>query len=262
MALKNYVLGRGAVYLARVHAESKEPGQFRYVGNTTEFNLTAETEDLEHVSSDGGINEVDARVQLSVTRTGTMIMDDIQPDNLAIFFFGAAGDRDPAQPATAAPPDHIEMAAAGEFPERAIFLGTDKNNPAGHRKVTVASVTPVPAAPVLVKDVDYSVDDGSGRILFADTATVRLLTQVTVDYSYIADDEIEIKSGDMAFEGALRFVEDNPEGDDNLWTMPLIALSPNGDLSLKGEEWRQIPLSVSVQKPANAQAIYINGIPA
>ena len=90
MAARNYVLGRGRIFVAKIDADTEKPGPFRYVGNTTEFNLTAETEDLEHTDSDRGINEVDDQVQLSVTRSGTLTMDDIQRQNLALFFFGTA----------------------------------------------------------------------------------------------------------------------------------------------------------------------------
>ena len=264
MALKNFVLGRGEVYLAN-HDADENPMNWRYVGATRELNLTAETEDLEHVNSDAGINEVDARVQLSVTRSGTMIMEDIQPDNLALFLFGEAAARDGLTDATGAAGSDVQVETGdeGDFPERAIFLGVVASNPVGHRNVSSVVLTPVPAT-ALVKDTDYEVDDSSGRILFIDTGTVRLLTQVSVAYDYAEDNAIEIKSGTTPFTGAMKFIEFNPEGDNNDWSMPKVQLSPNGDLSLKAEEWRQVPFTVSVQSPAAAtvEALYINGAPA
>ena len=88
MATKNYVLGKGDVYFARF-TSGEEPGPYRFVGNTPEINLTVETESLDHVNSDEGVNQVDASVPLSVTRSGTLVMDDIQAENLALFFLGS-----------------------------------------------------------------------------------------------------------------------------------------------------------------------------
>ena len=87
MAERNYTLSRAKLFFAEF-LQGEMPGAFRYVGNTPEFNLTIESENLDHVSSDEGVREVDDSVPLDVTRSGTLIMDDIQLENLALFFFG------------------------------------------------------------------------------------------------------------------------------------------------------------------------------
>ena len=51
----------------------------------------------------------------------------------------------------------------------------------------------------------------------------------------------------------------NPKGADCTYFLPYVKLSPNGDYALKGDEWQQIPLSVEVLKPTNAEAIYRDG---
>ena len=281
MALNNYVLGRGKIHLARVHGDAKQPGQFRYVGNTPEFNLTAETEDLEHTNPDRGINEVDARVQLSVTRTGSLIMDDIQPENLSLFFFGARQSGARAADAV----DQTEVFSGARLSEilekddenTEIVIGIRPDDPTGARSIDAANITLAgensaanPVAVMLAEDVDWEVVDAlRGTIRLISTGKTftaagdAVLSEITITYrraAITADDNLVITSGNTAFEGALRFVEDNPEGDDNEWFLPLVTLSPNGDLALKGEEWRQIPLSIAVQKPAGSvEAIYLNG---
>lgn len=90
MATKNYTLGRGKVYFSRFKTGTQVPEGFRYIGNTPEFNLTIESEELDHYSSDGGIREKDDSVPLEVTRNGSMITDNIDPENVALFFFGTA----------------------------------------------------------------------------------------------------------------------------------------------------------------------------
>lgn len=92
MAIKtqkqNYSLGRGQLLFARFLDDTQVPGGFRYVGNTPEFNLTIESEELQHFSSDGGIREEDDSVPLDVTRSGTFTTDSVKPENISYFFFG------------------------------------------------------------------------------------------------------------------------------------------------------------------------------
>lgn len=85
---QNYTLGRGKVYLARFAPGTQTPLGFRYIGNTPEFSLTIESENLDHFSSDSGIREKDDSVPLEVTRSGTLTTDSIKPENVAFFFFG------------------------------------------------------------------------------------------------------------------------------------------------------------------------------
>ncbi len=86
----NYTLGRGKIMFSRFKTGTQTPAGFRYIGNTPEFNLTIESENLDHFSSDYGIREKDDSVVLEVTRSGSMITDNIKPENVALFFFGDA----------------------------------------------------------------------------------------------------------------------------------------------------------------------------
>ncbi len=90
MAAQNYTLGRGKVYFSRFKTGTQIPLGFKYIGNTPEFSLTIESENLDHFSSDQGIREKDDSVPLEVTRTGSLITDNIDPENVALFFFGEA----------------------------------------------------------------------------------------------------------------------------------------------------------------------------
>ena len=155
MALKNYVLGRGQIFLAELD-EDQNPGNLRYVGNTTEFNVTVETESLDHTNPDEGVNEVDDSVQISVTRSGTLIMDDIQRENLALFLFGsvealnvAADAADQTLNLTA---DQVN-AIQGQSADRVWFpLGVTAANPTGIRNTDAASF----AIAGLALNVDYN----------------------------------------------------------------------------------------------------------
>lgn len=85
---QNYTVGRGKIYFARFKPGTQIPAGYRYMGNSPEFNMSIESEDLDHFSSDYGIREKDDSVPLQVTRTGSMVTDNINPDNISLFFFG------------------------------------------------------------------------------------------------------------------------------------------------------------------------------
>lgn len=82
----DYNLGRGKVYF-------REPGEdgvaWRDLGNATEFNITAETETLEHQSSLEGLQQVDLEVTLSQKTSVSLVLDEINFDNVAIFLAGS-----------------------------------------------------------------------------------------------------------------------------------------------------------------------------
>lgn len=88
MESQNYTLGRGKIYFSRFKTGTQTPAGFNYIGNTPEFSLTIESENLDHFSSDEGIREKDDSVPLQVTRSGSMTTDSIRPSNVALFFFG------------------------------------------------------------------------------------------------------------------------------------------------------------------------------
>ena len=76
---KNYTLGRGRLYFDKFVIGTKTKTGQRYIGNTTEINLTSDSEALEHFDSDAGIRQKDMSVLLSLSRTGSFITDNISP---------------------------------------------------------------------------------------------------------------------------------------------------------------------------------------
>lgn len=90
----DYQLGRGIIYFAPQDATSgpvngeAENGLYRDLGNATEFNLTVDSETLEHTSSLQGLQTVDKEVRLSQQISFAFTLDEINFDNLAEFFSG------------------------------------------------------------------------------------------------------------------------------------------------------------------------------
>lgn len=253
-ATPNYTLGRGKVYFARF-ATGQTPGPFRYIGNTPEFNLTIESETLDHFSSDEGIREKDDSVPLEVTRTGSLVCDDINAENVALFFFGSTVTLTQVE-ATGQEEDFD-----GVNQEDVFQLGLTSNNRVGTRGVSAVVVESNPAGTTYVLGTDYTLDADRGMIAIMKGGGISDGSDITVSFTIDAASSVRVLSGSEPVEGALRFIEDNPKGDDRDIFLPYVKITPNGDLALKGDEWRQIPFSIEALKPSSGEAIYVDGQP-
>lgn len=254
-----YTLGRGEVHFSRFLTGTQTPTGYRYLGNTPEFSLTIESDELEHFSSDEGIRELDDSVPLEVTRTGSLITDNIDPANVALFFFGDSTAL--TQAVVASAPEVLNDIIAGHsYP-----LGVTPSNPAGYMGINTTGFTVVknPGSVPLVVDVDYTMDFNLGIISFiAGSLVATTGSDITVTYAVRGSTRTRVISGSQPVEGAMMYISRNPKGPDTVIKMPYVKLSPNGDYALKGDDWQQIPLSISVLKPTVGEAIYRDGLPA
>lgn len=258
MANKQYVLGRGKVHLARFLTGTTTPDGFRYIGNTPEFSLTIESEELDHYDSDEGIREKDDSVPLEVNRTGTLVTDNIDPANVALFFFGE--ESTVTQTGVAEQTVTLADIHAGY----SYKLGSSAANPAGYFGIDDATFSAAisSAGAALVLDTDYTVDYDNGIITFLAASAVAVEgASVDVTFTVEASTRNRVISGSSPVEGALMYVTKNPKGADATFYMPSIKITPNGDYALKGDDWQQIPLSLEVLKPEGAEAIYRDGKP-
>lgn len=254
---QNYTLGRGKVHFARFKTGTQTPDGFFYIGNTPEFSLTIESETLDHFSSDEGIREKDDSVPLEVNRSGSMTTDNIDPKNVALFFFGS--DTIVTQAVVAAAPFLIEDIKAGH----SYKLGATPINPAGHFGINTTGLTVVQGVTPLVAGTDYTIDLDGGIISFVEGSAIAVDgVDITVTYAIRASSRSRVISGSEPVEGAMIYRTRNPKGDDVVFFMPYVKITPNGDYALKGDEWQTIPLSLEILKPSTGEAIYRDGTPA
>lgn len=262
MAAKNYTLGRGELYFAPFTQGTTlaEKGE-AYLGNTPEFSLTVESEDLDHFSSDRGIREKDDSVQLEVTRSGSFTADDIDRMKLALFFFGSESVL--AQSAASYDAEPINDVVKGRYYQ----LGMNDTTPAGRRDVVYPGTGGTlfelkKGVTVLVHGTDYTLEPATGRILILETSsTVVDGDDLTCDYSVAASSRERVISGSTPTVGALRLVARNPKGKDFDYFLPYVKLSPNGDYSLKGDDWNTIPFNLEILRLTGREAIYVDGRP-
>lgn len=257
----NLTLGRGELFFAPFAAGTTNPTGERYLGNTPEFNLTLEEEKLDHYSSDRGIREKDKSISLQVNRTGTLITDNIDPENVALFFFGSASAL--AVTGATVTDEAIASVEQGKYYQ----LGTTAANPSGARELDVHTAGP-PAENIIVmddatttfvEDTDYTIDMALGRLYIVPGGAITDGTNLEVSYKTKTSSRTRVISGSAPVEGALRFIAKNPAGEQFDYFFPHVSLSPNGDYALKGDEWQQIPFNVEILKKTGLEAIYMDG---
>lgn len=254
---QNYTLGRGKVHFARFLPNTYTPDGFFYIGNTPEFSLTIESQTLDHYSSDEGIREKDDSVPLEVNRSGSMTTDNIDPKNVALFFFG--DDSTVTQAVVASAPETLTNIKAGH----SYKLGSSPANPAGAFGINPTGLTVMVGATPLVVNVDYTIDLDAGIISFVAGSLLAVDdADIVVTYAIRASSRSRVISGSEPVEGAMMYVTRNPKGADVVFYMPYVKITPNGDYALKGDEWQTIPLSLEILKPTSGEAIYRDGVPA
>lgn len=264
----NYTLGRGEVFFARFIDDDKTPGGERYVGNTPELSLTIEQEVLDHFSSDHGIREKDESIALQVNRTGTMSTDNVNTENVALFFFGSAATVVEAGGVITDElvPDvqqglHYQLGVSANRPAGAKGLAgqTDDSNSEGVDPIVVAATS---NSADYVEGTDYTVDYELGRLFIIEGGGIVNGTDLHVTYVIKASTYSRVISGSQPVEGAMRFIAFNPTGDDIDYYFPWVKVSPNGDYALKSDEWQTIPYNIEVLKRSDREAIYADGRPA
>lgn len=87
-ALNDYAVGRGKTYFDRFLPGTRTSTGERYLGNTPTFDQASAVTTLDHYSSDQGVKEKDKSVDLQVDNTITFSCDNIQFDNVALWFLG------------------------------------------------------------------------------------------------------------------------------------------------------------------------------
>lgn len=256
-----YTLGRGELYFARyVPGTLEHDGNYRYLGNSPEFNLTVEEEKLDHFSSDRGIREKDLSISLEVTRSATITLDSIELDNLALFFFGSSTL---AQVSKQTGVEETYMTQGNAF----IQLGEGSDNPVGYRHIdydTIVVTDGESSAKTYVKGTDYTVEVETGLLYIVpgegiDTDAAGDTQKIEVTYDVKKHEYDRVISGGTAIEGALKYVSRNPAGEQRDFFMPRVTVGPNGDLALKGDDWQTMPFSIEVLKKPGYEALYATG---
>lgn len=251
---QNYTLGRGKIEFGQFKPGTQIPRGERYFGNTPEFGISAEQENLDHYSSDEGVRKKDESVLLQLDYTGSLTTDHISPENMAIFFLGEASKvTTVAATAVAFSFDEIEQGLTYQ-------LGTSDATPSGVRQITNFTLAGDGATAVI--NVDYAVDLELARVTVLEGSTI-LADGATLAGTYDVEGSTRdrVVSKATTVEGALRFIAKNPAGEKIDYYMPWVKITPNGDFALKSDEWQTLPYTLEILKKGDLEAIYADGRP-
>lgn len=253
--LGNQTLGRGKVYVSTFLPGTHTPAGWRYVGNTTAFNLSVNQEKLDHFSSDAGIRVKDKSVVLQVDVTGNLVLDDINNENLGLFFLGSQSIV--AQTSASGQTESFAGVKQGYIYK----LGITALNPTGVRTISNVVVS-VSGSPKTL-GTDYTFDAARGYVTIVEGGTIADGATISVTYDRGAVNRKQFISGTTQIEGAIWFESFNPQGEKNDFLMPYVRLGPNGDFNLKADEWQQLPLTAEILEDTayNKKAIYLDGQP-
>lgn len=252
----NYTLGRGKLYFARFKPGTTTPGGERYLGNTPEVSFSSDSQRLDHYNSDSGVRNKDASVLLQMDYAGGFSLDDIQFENLAMLFLGNSGVE------TVAAKTAQTETFTNVMPKLTYQLGTTASTPTGTRNVTVASVKDsTTTSTTYAAGTDYVVDEATGRITILEGTTIPADGGITVEWASEAyTQEFAVSDADT-IEGQLRYVADNPMGENIDYLLPWVQITPDGDYALKGDDWQVMNFTLAILKKGDLKAVYANGRP-
>lgn len=262
----NYTLGRGKLYFDLFKPGTNVGSGERYIGNTPELSLSNETETLDHYNSDEGLRELDMSVLLEVASNGSFTTDNIDRENVALFFLGESTDK-----TSTTKVGHRE-AFTGYKLGRYLQVGASSTDPTGVRNITNVKVFTAAVGTVVdlgatlvgqsgVTEVEatgnYELDLEMGRIYLEPTATGIVATdKLLVQCDVTGQTRSMIVSSNSMIYGSLRFISDNPVGENRDLFYPKVTLTPDGDYNLKGDDWQTMGFTFKALKMAGRKRVY------
>lgn len=253
MASENLTLGKGELWFSPYKTGTQIGEGLEFLGNCPTFSLTAETTKLDHYGSTRGIREKDNSVTLEKTVTGSIVTDDIKPENIARFIGGSASTLTVASStgATSAFTDVVQG--------RRYQLGVTTNTPTGARNVS--NVVVETGATTHVANTDYIVHAELGMVEIVVGGGIENGDDIEVTFDIAASTRSLVVSSVNDIEGELKFISYNAEGPLVDYFMPRVKLTPNGDFQIISEEWTTISWNVEVLTRGSQAQVYCDGRP-
>ncbi len=246
--MDNIVLGRGELFFDPFVPGTEILTGERPLGNTPAFSLSVETQTLDHFNSDRGLRVKDLSVTLETNYSANFTTDNINADNVAMFFFGTTATL--SQAAEVGNSDTLTVKQG-----RYYQLGQSPALISGKRNVTNVAITGS------VEGTDFTVDATLGRLYIVPGGNIADDSTITVTYDVNAHSRSQVLSGSDQVYGALRFIAHNGVGEDKDFYMPKVSLSPNGEYALKGDDWQQISFNVEILRLGTNPNILVDGRP-
>lgn len=251
---KQYTILSGELYFEPLVAGVYQ-GE-RYLGNAPSAELSIEPQKLDHYDADSNSVSKDFSFATRVDRAMALTLDDMSEENALLFFSAAASTV--TQTAVQVVDELIAKVQQGRYYQ----IGQNTGNPTGVRNVGTVSVKVGAAVKALT--TDYLLDAVRGRVYIVPGGTIAALSDILVTYTPAANTRRRLATGaSTTVEGRMRFLANNLAGPNRDYYFPSVSVTPSGAFQLKGggenPQVGTLGLSVEILKPANAEAIYIDG---
>lgn len=242
---RDYVLGRGVVYLAQIDVATGLPdvNGFRDLGNAPEFNISVSTEDLKHQNSRDCIKFTDKRFVISQEVGLSFQLDESRNfENLSDFLAGSTETYDNPHDTT-----HTDVVISADVKKGRWYELRDENGQRVYNLDAAGLVYTIEKDAgvdvLLVEGTDYEIDEQLGLVRFL-PASVTLADGDQVQWTISAGATVAQNLDQVnalqrsEVKGALLFVQDNSGdcGQKIEWRFHQVSLSADGDFALIGDE--------------------------
>ncbi|RCX32079.1 hypothetical protein [Thioalbus denitrificans] len=256
-----FIVPGGKVYFDPFDANGNRTGE-RYIGNTQGFVLNSSAEKIATYDNEDGVSVKADEVTTRLDRMGTMRTRSLDIDNLAMWVVSTASTK--TQSSGSVTDEAISAVQQGRYYQ----LGTDASNPSGVRGISAVTVTDDTGTTTYVDGTDYTVDLTLARLYIVPGGSIADDSDLLVDYTKAANtrDQVVALSATTQ-QGAVRVIGSNLKGANRDYYMPMVNLTPTGDLDLKGdpESQRHQEIAFEVEllkKDTNTAPLYVDGRPA
>lgn len=230
-----YFVGQGKIYIADLDVNRNPSGTFRYVGNVPTFEISFETDVVEHKESYSGQRQIDLRFNRENKANVSMTLQDWDKDNLKLLVYGDSQTVASASVTNEAFPTGLAV-GANYFTK---YMGISS--------VTVKDSAGSPAT--LTLNTHY-------KIVNANTGHIELLNLASftqpfkVDYTYAANEIVRMFTTGLS-DRWIKFVGINTTNSATVDKPVIIDLyrtsfSPTQSLSLIGDDVAQFQLEGTV----------------
>lgn len=240
---------------------------FRHILSSQSFSLTSEVESLQHFDSETKLKFMDREADISITRTGSFVTDSIDDENARMWIMG--DDISYAVSGATEKVAHIQDPLGGRYYQ----LGATQANPMGDQAITNVRVYKLPSgelpppngdlgeivgATLVAAMGNWEIDSAVGQLYIEEGGALDGDYNVAVNYDVMPSMRNAMATTGTAYYGSIKYIEDNAEGKNRIIYIPYAKVTPTGDLSEKGDEWKNLTFNVAVQKLDDFhEAIYI-----
>jgi len=237
MGTENYTIGKG-VLLFQLSGENG----YRDLGNCPDFKINVETETVEHFSSKSGLKKKDAEIPVSQKATNSFTLDELSPDNAALFAMATA-------------PTSV-VQASGNVVDQVVTAVLDRGVLLGKTKISTVVVKNSAGTTTYVLDTDYILNTEEGMVTALSSGAITEGQSLKISYDHAAETRKRVDAGTKTFlEGDLLFIGDPPKGK-KLTIKGWSTIKPGGEVSLIGDEIAQMQFTGEFLSKATYNGLY------